>query len=183
LFFIKKEKTIMATKKAMRVLLVVIIAAWLLGSVPQATAETMTGEAFCHVTKIERFPINDIEGRFFNVVQREGAAVFENKEWAWVKLIHTTDAIKGAGPGEQYQTFTFLDGSTITTHTKGTIEATPAGVSTASKWTGDIIQGTGRFQGIKGTQTISAKLLPPEKGEPVGKVLVQTTLVYTLPSK
>jgi hypothetical protein len=153
------------------------------GFVVQATAETLSGKSFAHVTKIERFPISDVEGRSFNVVQREGVAVFDNKEWAWVKLIHTADAIKGAGAGEMYTTFTFLDGSTITTHIKGTIEATPAGVSIASKWTGDIIQGTGRFQGIKGTHTVSAKLLPPEKGEPVGKVLGDNILTYTLPPK
>jgi hypothetical protein len=78
----------------------------------------------------------------------------------------------------------FLDGSTVTTHVKGIIGPPPAGVPpSAARLTGDIIQGTGRFQGIKGTHTISAKLLPLEKGELGPKALTEGTLVYTLPGK
>ncbi len=154
-----------------------------MGTVPKAEAETLSGEGFIQVTKIERFPIDDVEGRFFNVTEREGAAVFGNKDWAWVKNILTADASKGAGTGEMYQTLTFVDGSRITAHTKGTIGATPAGAPTVGKWTGDIINGTGRFQGIKGTQTASSQILSTEKGETVGKVLFQITIVYTLPGK
>jgi len=53
----------------------------------------------------------------------------------------------------------------------------------AQKWAGDIIHGTGRFQGIKGTVTTSSKRLPPEKGELMGKTIGEGTLNYTLPSK
>ncbi len=77
----------------------------------------------------------------------------------------------------------FQDGSTIIQHSKGTVGATSAGVSSSAKRTGEIIHGTGRFQGIKGTMTTSAKLLLPEKGELGGKSLGEGTMVYTLPSK
>lgn len=174
----------MGTKKSMWVLLtVLIIAAWLLGSVPQATAETRNFKIFNHVTKIEMIPIADVEGHFIIVSVREGVQIFENGELAWTKVAGIADSIKGAGTFNMYATYTFQDGSTITTHTKGIVEATPAGVQTAAKWTGEIIHGTGRFQGIKGTVTSSTKLLPPEKGELGGKALSEGTLVYTLPSK
>ena len=91
--------------------------------------------------------------------------------------------IKGAGPFDQYSTFIFQDGSTIITRTKGTSEATPTGVSAAAKWAGEIIKGTGRFEGIKGFGTTTAKLLPPEKGELGGKSLGEGTLNYSLPKK
>jgi len=160
-----------------------VIGIWLLGSVPQATAETLNYKLFNHVTKAEAVPIPDAEGHLVRLTVREGVQIFENGELAWLKAVLYVDIIKGAGPFDMYTTGTFQDGSTITTQTKGRVEATPAGVQTAAKWTGEIIHGTGRFQGIKGTVTSSSKVLPPEKGEPSGKALGEGTYVYTLPSK
>jgi hypothetical protein len=154
-----------------------------LASVPQATAETLHYKTFSHVTKSEMVPIADAEGHFIGVLVREGVAVFGNGEWAWMKGAYIRDTIKGAGTGDSYLTYTFLDKSTITVHRKGAMEATPAGDTSGSKWAGDVIHGTGRFEGIKGTVTSSSKILPPEKGEPVGKGLSEGALVYTLPGK
>ena len=162
---------------------IVVIGIVFLGFVPQATAETLNFKGFNHVTKMEMVPIADVEGHSVGLAVREGVTILENGELAWVKAVNMGDLIKGAGTFDIYATFTFQDGSTLIVRTKGTMEATPAGVSSAAKWTGEIIHGTGRFQGIKGTQTSSGKLLPPEKGEPLGKALVEGTFVYTLPSK
>ncbi len=79
-------------------------------------------------------------------------------------------------------TYTFLDGSIITTRVKGKSEASPQAFATV-KFNGEIIAGTGRFQGIKGTVTISAKLLRPEKGEIGPKAVGEGTFLYTLPGK
>ncbi len=160
-----------------------VIGIVLLGSVPQATAETLNFKFFIHVTKQEMVPIADVEGHVIGITVREGVAVFENGELAWFKVSLIRDLIKGAGTFDKYVTCTFLDGSAFTAHMKGTVEASPQGVPLAAKAAGDIIHGTGRFQGIKGTGTISAKVLPPEKGELAGKSLGEATLVYTLPSK
>jgi hypothetical protein len=160
------------------------IGIWVLGSVSQATAETLKFKSFNHVTKQEEVPVADVEGHAISLTVREGVAVFENGEWAWHKSAYLRNYVKGAGTSESYGTYTFLDGSSIIVHGKGTIEATPAGVPSSAKWTVEVIHGTGRFQGIKGTTTTtSTKLLPPEKDEPVGKALSEGTLVYTLPSK
>jgi len=162
-----------------------VMGIWLLGSVPQATAETLGYKTLNHVTKMEVVPVPDVEGHAVAVAAREGVTVFQNGEWAWHKVAAILDLIKGAGTVDQYITYIFLDGSTVTTHVKGTIIGPPpAGVPpSAAKLTGDIIHGTGRFQGIKGTHTISAKQLPLEKGELGPKALTEGTLVYTLPGK
>lgn len=160
-----------------------LVGIWLLGSVTQATAETLNLKFFTHVTKTEMVPIADVEGHFIGVSVREGVTVFENGELGWVKAALILDLIKGAGTFDSYATYTLMDGSTFTVRNKGTMEATSQGVSTGAKRTGDIICGTGRFQGIKGTITSSTKLLPPEKGERERKALSEGTLVYTLPSK
>jgi hypothetical protein len=156
---------------------------WLLGSVPQATAETRNFKIFNHVTKIETMPIADVEGHFISVSVREGVTIYGDGELAWNKATAVSDSIKGAGTFEMYATNTFQDGSTYTTRTKGAAQATPTGVSTTAKWTSEIIHGTGRFKGIKGTVTSSTKFFPLGKGELGGKTLSEGTLVYTLPSK
>ena len=162
---------------------ILVIGIWFSGSLPQAVAETMNIKMFNHVTKVEMFPIADVPGHVMGVAVREGTAVLENGELAWHKITQSLDLIKGAGTLESYLTYTFLDGSTFTVRTKGTVETTPQGVPSTAKIAGDIIHGTGRFQGIKGTSMISVKLLPPEKGELGGKALGEVAIVYTLPSK
>jgi hypothetical protein len=160
-----------------------VISIWLLGIVPQATAETLNYRNFNHVTKSEVVEIPDVEGHLVLFQVREGVRIFENGELAWIKAVAYVDSIKRAGPFDVYATITFQDGSTITTHSKGRTEATSAGLPSGTRQTGEIIHGTGRFQGIKGTVTSSSKILPPEKGEPSGKELGEGTYVYTLPSK
>jgi hypothetical protein len=181
-----KEEKSMAIRRFLMGLVVAsifVIGIWLLGFVPQATAETLNFKLFNHAMKAEVVPIPDAEGHFVRLTQREGVFIFENGELAWQKAVFYNDLIKGAGSFEQYNTITFQDGSTITTFNKGRSEATPAGLQTGTKTTGEIIHGTGRFQGIKGTISLSSKVLPPEKGEPVGKAIGEGTYVYTLPSK
>lgn len=160
-----------------------VIGIWLLGFVSQATAETLNFKTLNHVTKMEKIPIAGVEGHFISVMVREGVTVYENGELAWVKNFFIRDLIKGAGMSDAYFTTTFLDGSSLTAHVKGTIGATPQGVTAGSKYIGEIIHGTGRFQGIKGTITTSSKVFPAEQGEPEGKALAEGTLVYTLSSK
>ncbi len=160
-----------------------VIGIWLSGFVPEATAETLNYKFFNHVVKAEAVLIPDKEGHLVRLTQREGVFILENGELAWAKIVLYVDLVKGAGPYYTYNTINFQDGSTITTYTKGMIEATPAGLQTGSKTSGEIIHGTGRFQGIKGTVSSTSKILPPEKGEPSGKAVGGGAFVYTLPTK
>ena len=160
-----------------------VISIGILCSMPQAMAETLSYKFFLPVTQRQVIPIGDVEGHGVGFLVREGAVFLENGEMAWGKAVVLFDMVKGVGPFDQYSTLTFQDGSTIITRTKGTTEATSSGVSTAAKWTGEIIKGTGRFEGIHGTGTSTAKMLPPGKDELGGKTLGEGTLTYTLPKK
>jgi len=153
------------------------------GSVRPVTAETLKYRLFNHVTKAEVFSIPDVEGHEIAVTVREGVNVFENGELAWLKGVATRDGTKTDWKVDQYVTMTFNDGSTIMIHSKGTGQAATAGGPGVAKWSGEIYHGTGRFEGIKGTQTSSGKLLPVEKGELGGKSLGESTLEFTLPPK
>jgi len=160
-----------------------VVSVWSLGLVSQATAETLKFRIFNHVTKAEIFPLPDVEGHVIIPNIREGVIVLENGELGWLRGILIFDSIKGAGTIDMYSVFNLQDGSTFATHSKGVVEATPQGIPSTVKFTGDLIHGSGRFQGVKGTVTMSAKLLPVEKGELGAKALAEATLIYTLPNK
>jgi hypothetical protein len=85
--------------------------------------------------------------------------------------------IKFSGPFTQYGTLNFPDGSTIIYKTEGTFGGAAASMRS------EIIKGTGRFEGIKGTQSGKGKYLPLEKGEVGQKGYGEGTITFTLPSK
>ena len=168
----------MATKKSMWVLLsFFIIAAFLLASVTQVTAETWKFKASNHATKVEMRPIPDAEGHWVGFQEREGVTIYETGELSWHKVIVIFDGVKGVGVYSQYIIVTFQDGSTMTNYCQG--KSFPGGY----KWTAEIINGTGRFKGVKGTVTGEGKFLPPEKGEILGKAVGEGTTTFTLPAK
>ncbi len=173
----------MATKKSMFVLFGILsISVWILGPAIQAGAETLNYKAYTYVTKGERVPIGDVEEHTMGFQTRKAFCVFENGEVATQSMVLANDLIKGSGSSLMYSTLTFADGSTIMMKVQVTIERTVAG-SSAAKMTREIIKGTGRFEGIKGTGTTNIKYLPIEKDEAGAKGYGEGTITYTLPSK
>ena len=167
----------MATKKSMWVLFgILMISAWILGSAIQAGAETMNYKLYSVVIKNDRFPIGDVEGHAVEISVRSAFYVFPN-EVATAYALGVRDIIKETGSFSQYVTLTFPDGSTIIRKDQGT--RTAAG----SSYTSEIIKGTGRFEGIKGTHTAKSKPLPVENWEAGPKVIGEGTYTFTLPSK
>jgi hypothetical protein len=172
----------MAAIKSLWILFgIIVLSAWLLGFVGQAGAETMKYKFYTWVNKGEVVPIPDAEGHVLNFSMRGAFYVFENGEIATINHVGVGDTIKGSGTFMQYVTLKFEDGSTITIKSQGAVGGyTGAGTG---GWTSEIIKGTGRFEGIKGTQSAKAKYLPIEKGEVGPKGYGEGTITYTLPSK
>ena len=168
----------MATKKSTWVLLgILAIPVWVLGSTIQVGAETLNYKTYTYVTKAESVPVGDVDGHTMTLYVRRAFIVFENGEVATQISVITSDWIKGSGPGLQYNTMTFSDGSTIIMKVQAT--RTP----TSSKLTREIIKGTGRFEGIRGTGTGTTKFFPVEEGEPGPKGVGEGSITYTLPPK
>ncbi len=155
---------------------ILIISAWVLGSTIQVGAETLNFKFLTHTTRIEMFPVGDVEGHNVALNVREGAVILASGELAWMKAINSIDVVKGVQTYDQYCTVSFQDGSTIIAHTKG------SAAGTSGKWAGEIIHGTGRFQGIKGTAAAEIKFVPPKDGISL-KALGEATFNYTLSSK
>jgi hypothetical protein len=172
----------MATKKSTWVVIgFFIITAWLLGFVIEARAETMKCKITRVVTKDETFPVPDEEGHMFGMQISEGLAFFENGDIANFKTHAISDRARGARQSIAYIFFTFEDGSRIIARLDFRAVTDPSGkVSTEAK--GEVIKGTGRFQGIKGTVSTAGKMLPSIKGE-ADKYYADITLTYTLPPK
>ena len=174
----------MAIKKSIWVLLgILVISAWILGSPIQVGAEIMNFKLYTYVTKEESVPIDDMAGHGVRFRLRGSFYAFENGEVATARTVSLEDFIKGSGSFMTYSTITFADGSTIIVKGQGTFGGTSAGTLPSGGWTSEIIKGTGRFEGIKGTLTSKAKYLPVEKGEAGPKGYGEGTLTFTPPSK
>lgn len=173
----------MSTKKSMWVLLgFFIIAAWLLGFVIGAQAETMKCRTASVSTKEDTMKVSDVEGRTLRMGTTEGLAFCENGEIADFKAIFISD--RTAGKGWQsigYNYFIFEDGSKIITKFDQRATADSSG-KISVKSTGEIVKGTGRFEGIKGTESGIGIKVPDVKGGPP-KSARDRTLTYTLPPK
>jgi hypothetical protein len=175
----------MDTRKSLWILFgTLVISVWFLGSPIQAGAETMNFNAYNVVTKRETVPVADVEGHALGLTVRNGFFIFENKEVAASISVGTHDYIKGKGPFMQYVTLTFQDGSTIIIKSQGAVGTPVAGTPTVGGYTGsEIIKGTGRFEGIKGSVTLKVKYLPVEKWEAGPKAYAEGTITYSLPPK
>ncbi len=142
-----------------------------------AGAEELHYKFYTWSPKGERVPVGDVAGHEVGYMLREAFYVFENGEVATAKVVVTIDYVNGDGPFMQYVTITFPDQSTIVIKSQGT------SVGVGSQWTSEILKGTGRFEGIKGTHSAKATYLRREPGEGGGKGYGEGTLTYTLPGK
>ena len=173
----------MAAKKTFLVLLgLFFITAGLLGFVNGVGAETLKLQVPNVVTKVEPFPVENIEGTVILPLIRDGLFVSENGELGSIKFIGTACNTAGkGGPFSGYIEYIFGDGSTILGSMAGTFWPDPerklAGIQKAS---GELIMGSGRFKGIKGTLTMTGKLLKTIKGEIASKTYNEIILTYTL---
>ncbi len=168
----------MATRKVLRVIVgVCAVLVCTLGWVMPGAAETLNFKFYTWVIKSESVPVGDLEGHTAGLVVRGGFTVFDTGEVATTTSVATTDYVKGAGPWMQYTTIKFPDGATMIIKSQGTMGAG------ASAFTSEILTGTGRFAGVKGTQSAKATFLPVEPGEAGTRGYGEGTITYTLPPK
>jgi hypothetical protein len=168
----------MASTKSLRVLVIMgMLLACMLSVALPSGAEELHYKFYTWSPKGERVPVGDVAGHEFGFMIREAFLVFENGQIATSKSVGTIDFVNGDGPFMQYQTITFPDQSIIVIKNQGT------SVGVGSQWTSEILKGTGRFEGIKGTISAKGTYLRREPGEGGGKGYGEGTITYTLPGK
>jgi len=173
----------MATKKSMWVFFgILVISAWVLWSAIQAGAETMKCRTASTATKTETIEVNDEEGHVLQLQILQGLAFFENGEIAKYRSHAIADNRLGkGGQAITYQIYTFEDGSTIVNRTQRLLVPDQSG-NYSAKVTGELIKGTGRFEGIKGTASATGKNFLASKEEAL-RATNEITFTYTLPTK
>ncbi len=162
---------------------ILVISACLILSVTQAGADTMKFRVSNVVTKGEVYPVGDVEGHNLVFVIRDGAVTLENGEAGSMKALFISDVMPKGGSFLGYLILTFADGSTILLSFRpGTFSPDPEGkFALIQQGSGELVNGSGRFKGIKGTMSMTGKVLKPTKGEVGGKGYNDFTLTYTLP--
>ena len=173
----------MAAKKCVRVLLgILVISVWFLWSASLVKSETLNFKYYTYGIKEESVPIGDVEGHQLTFNARRGFYVFQNGEVATLNNVSTLERVKDGSSIMGYSTLTFADGATIIIRVQGTIGSGVPGSPALGALRSEIIKGTGRFEGIKGTTSAKTKFLPPEQGEPGPKGIGEGTMNYTLPT-
>ena len=173
----------MITKKAAWVFFgILVISAWVLGSAIQVRAETMKCKSVQTTTKLERMEVGDEKGHFLGLQRMEGLAYCENGEIAKMRSDNVNDFVPGKGAEALgYTFFTFEDGATIIVRFQRSVAFGQSAIGSA-KSSSEIIKGTGRFEGIKGSTSGTGKNFQQSKEEP-GRAFTDITLTYTLPPK
>ena len=170
----------MTTPKSLRVLVgMLVISVWVLGSALPAGAETLHHKSYVWMNREDIAVVDEAEGHTVSLAQRGGFYVLDTGEVATIKRVSLNDSTREAGVSTIYETIKFADGSTIML--KGqSARRRKARVTILSDATSEIIKGTGRFAGIKGTGMDKRTFLPAEKGEAGSKQYGEGTLIYTL---
>ena len=174
-----------ATKKSIWILFgILIIAAWLLGSVTQAGAQTYTVKCrnTMHLVKAHQIEVGDVTGHMIGVGDVAGVLSCDDGSIATTSNKPVSDYTRGSGNSYSYELDTYEDGSTTWVKTQYTSTTDPDGKTGRMEGTFQYIKGTGRFEGIRGGGTFIGKRLAPLPGVGV-QYVVDLTATYTLPSK
>jgi hypothetical protein len=174
----------MATRKSIWILIgMIVIMAWILGSVTQTGAQSFTMKArqTQHTTKAHIIEVGDVPGHILAAYEAAGLVFIENGEVATLSSRGMIDYTQGSGTAQGYNLHTYEDGSTTWSKWRGTATAAPGG-KTSTEGTWEYVKGTGRFEGIQGAGTFIARRLAPVRGAG-DQNYADITGTYTLPSK
>jgi hypothetical protein len=145
--------------KKIRVALIFAVVAMIgvLPMVTQAGAETMNFKLVSMVEKIEMVKVTQTEGVMIGVMDRKGLSIFDNGEVATTSCRGTIDTKKG---WQGYSSIVFRDGSTLLLSWKGPTTSSRPGDGKLWEYglTFEYVEGTGRFEGIKGSGTFTGKV-------------------------
>jgi hypothetical protein len=170
---------IMGRKKFLCFLMgIFVIIVWIWGIASPALSETLKCKSEWKVVTREDDNLYGIH--FYGVTANEGIATCENGETATVKnfSLWYADATK-EGVNQSFTTFTFKDSSKIIMKTSSTqIKDLKGEGNWIWEGTGEIINASSRFMGIKGKSSFKGKQLSPDK-----RSVNEWIITYALPPK
>jgi len=165
---------------------ILLISAWVLGSVTQTFAETKQYRLVMQVSRVEVLPAGDRAEHNLSLVETRGL-MFVDGEVAVYTGWSQSDVIKGTGVVRGYGKEVYQDGSTTIRTTQFKQRIAPDGKGVLFEdGESEFIMGTGRFAGIKGSLTFKGRGITPISvglKETRGDMIFEGTMTYTLPSK
>jgi hypothetical protein len=177
----------MARRKSINIWVIIsilTIAAWLLGFVTSAGAQTYTMKCrvTMHLVTAHPIEVGDVPGHLLGVGDVAGVLSCDDGSIATASMKAVSDYIKGSGKAYNYALYTYEDGSTTWAKSQYTSTTDPGGKTGSMEGTFEYLKGTGRFEGIQGGGTFTGKRLAPAPG--VGaQFYVDLSSTYTVPSK
>lgn len=133
------------------------------------------------VTKIESIPVAGLEGRAISLWQFKGLAMFgPSREVATTTAMGMSDNSDGLGPYYGYAHYRFGDGSTIVARLQGVVLADDGKGRNYQEGMLAFTQGTGRFTGILGRGSFTARQFRPVAEG--GDTLVEVQATFTVPA-
>jgi hypothetical protein len=178
----------MATRKSINIWIIIgilTIAAWLLGFVTSAGAQTYTVKCRSagYFPKMHIIEVGDVPAHILLLAESAAVLSCDDGRVATGFSKNMAEFTKGSGKSHQwYEVFTFEEGSTY--WIKAQFNIRPAADGKTGIWEGtfEYVKGTGRFEGIKGGGTYTGKRFAPVPGGG-SQFYVDYTGTYTLPSK
>ena len=164
---------------------ILFIAVWLLVLATPAIAkkEKIKTRNVSQITKMHVIAVGDVDGHIIAVYERRGLAFLVDGEVGTYLNRGMFDLTKGKGTAQGYVTHTFEDGSTTNSTWQGTI-APREGKRLTAEGTFTYIGGSGRFEGIEGGGSWTAKSFTPySKEETKSDLITDVPGTYTLPKK
>lgn len=126
-------------------------------------------------------PVGDVDGHVAGTWEKRGVCL-EGKNVGTYFGTGTLDMTKGKGTGDGKATCTFEDGSSHALRFTMSLEPIGKGLV---KWTGrgEFVEGTGRYDGIKGSATFSGRTYNPINETTRGDSVVDIVARYTVAKK
>ena len=171
-------------KKAMLALVLMFVLLISSGMVAtQASAEPFKFKLTSYITKVEVLPVGGAKGHILLLYQRRGVAILDGGECAAYLTNGTGDFAKGGGQFQGYTQLTYKDGSTTLAKYQGNSTIAPGSKLPSIKGKAVYVNGTGRFEGIKGDFSFTGRYITPNSKETKGDMYVEASGNRTIPSK
>jgi len=175
----EKKKIVIAA------IILFMMAVWLFP--PEVAAETRKYKISIYLTRMEWATIPTLEGQGYWLAEFKGTTFWDDGEISAYSGAAIGDSYMGKGLAQNCITHTFADGSTIVSKNKYMNITAPDGkTAVLEDITGEIVKGTGRFAGIKGTIAAKGKRLTPISSglkDTRGDTVAEGSMTFTLPSK
>ena len=137
--------------------IVVVIALGLPMFAAQAGEITQKGRDTYHCADDKFVEVGDVSDHWIGVYKCEGISSTVGGETGIFMLLGTGDYIAGRGPEQGYYTITYDDGSAVHGKWEGILAPDEGGKTSTGTGTYQIISGTNRLAGIKGSGNYTCK--------------------------